>query len=57
MKHFHWFKKVGDWNGYHGLKMCRCGMHKLYDLYGFKRQPTEEQYMEIIAELREEAGR
>jgi hypothetical protein len=57
MKHFHWYKKVGAWDGYWGLKMCRCGGHKLYDLWGFAHDVSYDEQMNIIAELRKEAGR
>lgn len=33
LPHIHWHKPVGDWTGYVGIKRCRCGDEKEYDLY------------------------
>lgn len=57
MIHIHLYKKVGNWNGAWGLKMCRCGAHKLFDLWGFQHIFTEDEILNIIAEKRKEAGR
>lgn len=55
MRHLHFYRKVGDWKGSWALKMCRCGAHKLYDLWGFQHEHTEDQMLEIISRLREGA--
>lgn len=55
MIHIHVYRKVGKWDGAWGLKMCRCGAHKLFDLWGFQHQHTEQQMLDIIADLRKEA--
>lgn len=30
--HIHWFKPVGDWTGYYGIKKCRCGETRTYEI-------------------------
>jgi hypothetical protein len=34
--HIHWFKPIGDWTGYIGIKRCRCGEERTFDIYGLK---------------------
>jgi hypothetical protein len=31
--HIHWFKPIGDWTGYIGIKRCRCGEEREYEIY------------------------
>lgn len=31
--HIHWFKPIGDWTGYVGIKRCRCGEERTFDIY------------------------
>lgn len=52
MIHIHYFKRVGDWSGYWGLKMCRCGATELHDLWGFPVDPSSEERNAIIEELK-----
>jgi hypothetical protein len=34
--HIHWFKPIGYWTGYIGIKRCRCGEERTFDIYGLK---------------------